>query len=187
MRAILSPFFITVATPSLALALTLSACSDREQTRTAENIAAGVIISDARVRAPLPGQNIAVAYFTLGSANGDRLLAVSSPISERAELHTHIDNNGIIRMRPVNGGIDIPAGKSVTFKQGGLHVMLFESAIAQDMQDVSLTFDFETSDDVTIIADIMTHASYGSGDHNTEGHGSGAAKGEDNKSYGSGH
>lgn len=137
-----------------------------------------IIISDARVRPPLPGRDIAAGYFQLSSDQPDRLVAVTSPVSGRTELHTHIDDNGIMRMRRVNGGIDIAAGEDVVFEPGGFHIMLFETQIAPDTKDIALTFDFETAPDVTIIADIISgEASYGS-DHNS--HGSG-------ESHGSGH
>jgi len=97
-----------------------------------------------------------------------------------------------MRMRRVDGGIDIPAGGDVIFEPGGFHIMLFDAAIPADAQDIALTFDFETADDVTIIADIMTGAktygseSHGSDSKGSDSKGSGAAKGE-KKSHGSGH
>lgn len=186
MNATLSSLMTALA---LFGALILSACSDTDPAQKSDNINSFIVISDARIRAPLPGQKIAVAYFTLDSMKDDRLLAVTSPISQRVELHTHIEDDGIIRMRRVNDAINIPAGQSIVFQQGGLHVMLFDVTLAPDRRDVSLTFDFEISDDVTIIADIITHDSYGSGDHGSGGHGSGTTKGEGegDKSYGSDH
>jgi len=83
-----------------------------------------------------------------------------------------------MRMRRGEGGVVIPAGGQIEFKPRGYHVMLFDAQITDKTEDVALTFEFETADDITIIADIMTGASYGSGE----------AKGKDDKkSYGSGH
>jgi len=62
-------------------------------------------------------------YFTLRSAAGDRLVSASADIARSVELHTHINDNGVMRMRPVPA-IDLPAGQEVTLRPGGLHLML---------------------------------------------------------------
>ena len=54
----------------------------------------------------------------------DRLLSAASPIAEKVELHTHLMEEGVMKMRPVPA-IDLPAGATVTLKPGGLHIMLF--------------------------------------------------------------
>ena len=68
------------------------------------------------------------AYFSLTNtgAEADRLIA-ARPVgfAERAELHTHINDNGVMRMREVEGGVEIPAGETGEFRPGGLHVMLY--------------------------------------------------------------
>ena len=84
-------------------------------------------------------------------------------------------------MRQVEGGVVIPTDGSVEFRPGGYHVMLFDVDMTEDTTDVALTFDFETGNDVTVIADITDVSksgsqSYGS-DHDNHG----------KESYGSGH
>lgn len=66
------------------------------------------------------------AYFTVVNAGktADRIIGVTTGVSARAELHTHLNDDGVMRMRKLEG-VDVPAGGSVTFKPGGLHVMLF--------------------------------------------------------------
>jgi copper(I)-binding protein len=64
------------------------------------------------------------AYFTIVSPAADKLLAVASPIASRAEIHTHVDDNGVMRMRPMPGGLELPAMQTVELKPGGVHVML---------------------------------------------------------------
>ena len=65
------------------------------------------------------------AFMTLTNTgdSADRLVSALSPIADKVELHTHIDDNGVMRMRAVEG-IDIPAKQSTALKPGGLHVML---------------------------------------------------------------
>lgn len=65
------------------------------------------------------------AYFTAvnGGAHADRIVGVSSDMASRTELHTHLNDNGVMRMREVTGGIEVPPGGKVTFKPGGYHIM----------------------------------------------------------------
>jgi periplasmic copper chaperone A len=78
---------------------------------------------------PTAGPNkLGAAYLTLKNAgpDADTLQSVSSPDAEKAEIHEHtLDASGVMRMRPVEGGVKIPAGGTVEFKPGGYHVMLF--------------------------------------------------------------
>ncbi len=54
----------------------------------------------------------------------DRLVSVSSPGAERAEVHTMSMDGGIMRMRPVTGGVEIkPHQTLVLGPQSGLHLM----------------------------------------------------------------
>lgn len=61
---------------------------------------------------------------TLLSASGDRLVGVSTPLAQQAELHRTTNEGGVMRMRPVTGGLALPAGKPVSLSPGGYHIML---------------------------------------------------------------
>jgi copper(I)-binding protein len=56
-------------------------------------------------------------------AAADRLVAASSPVARVTELHTHVRDGEVMRMRPVEE-VEIPAGQTVTLQPGGLHLML---------------------------------------------------------------
>jgi periplasmic copper chaperone A len=60
---------------------------------------------------------------TLTSATEDKLIGVSTPAAQQAELHQTTNQGGIMRMRPV-AGLELPAGKSVSLRPGGYHIML---------------------------------------------------------------
>lgn len=107
-----------------AAALTLGAAL-----ASAHDFAAGDIrVDHPWARPSISERTPGAAYFTLTNtgAEADRLIA-ARPVgfAERAELHTHIHDNGVMRMREVEGGVEIPAGETVEFRPGGLHVMLF--------------------------------------------------------------
>jgi periplasmic copper chaperone A len=83
------------------------------------------------------------AFFTLNNP-GDtplRLTSVTSPACGRAELHTHIHENGVMRMRAVDG-FDIPANGTLALKPMGDHIMCFDPKPTKpgDMVPMTLTF-----------------------------------------------
>lgn len=79
---------------------------------------------DAWARVADSGATTAV-YFTLGNAGAvpDTLVAVSSTISEHADMHISTQHNRTMHMTPVTS-LPVPAEDSVSFRPLGAHVML---------------------------------------------------------------
>ncbi|AZO52905.1 MULTISPECIES: copper chaperone PCu(A)C [unclassified Mesorhizobium] len=76
-------------------------------------------------RATPAGAKVAGGYFTIVNKGStpDRLLSISSDVSEKAELHQMGVKDGVMTMRPVDGGLEIPAGGKVALAPGGYHLM----------------------------------------------------------------
>ncbi len=74
-------------------------------------------------RATPPGAKVAGGYFTVTNTGSspDRLLSISSDVSDRTELHEMGVKDGVMTMRPVSGGLEIPAGGKVALAPGGYH------------------------------------------------------------------
>jgi hypothetical protein len=53
----------------------------------------------------------------------DRLVAVATPVADQAQLHIEMNDNGIMKMRPLSA-IDVRANSTVALAPGGMHVML---------------------------------------------------------------
>ena len=64
-----------------------------------------------------------VGQLSNGSGEETALVAAESSVAETVELHNHVADGGMMRMRRVER-IDLAAGETVTFQPGGLHVML---------------------------------------------------------------
>ncbi|MDD3516803.1 MAG: copper chaperone PCu(A)C [Chromatiales bacterium] len=117
---------------------------------------AGLTTHDPYVRAMPPGIANTAAYMTLENA-GDkplRLIAARSDVAERVELHTHLHEGGMMRMREVEF-IEIPAKGRATLQPGGLHVMLI--GLRQTLepgQMVSVTLEFEGGGSVALEAPV---------------------------------
>ena len=54
----------------------------------------------------------------------DRLMSGSTNVAGRFEIHTMVTEDGIAKMRPVTGGLEIKPGATVKLEPGGLHGML---------------------------------------------------------------
>ncbi len=85
-----------------------------------------VEIKDAWVRTAVPGQKATGAFMKITSKDGTRLVAVASPVAGVAEVHEMKMDGGVMTMRAVNGGLELPAGKTIELKPGGYHVMLMD-------------------------------------------------------------
>lgn len=84
------------------------------------------------------------AYLTVVNVDGaDRLVSVASPVAATVELHTHINEDGVMRMRPVPG-IEIPAGGRAVLEPGGFHIMLIGlKGPLKEGRRIPLTLTFE--------------------------------------------
>lgn len=83
-------------------------------------------------------------------ATPDTLLSATSPAAGRLELHTHIRDGDVMRMRPVID-IPIPANGEVSLQPGGLHLMLIGlTRPMNDGQSIPVTLRFEQAGEVTI-------------------------------------
>lgn len=86
---------------------------------------AAVTLSDAWVRASVPGQAVGAAYLTLQSSEEVTLVYVETERAGSVEMHSMTMQNGIMKMRSMEE-LHLPAGKVVKLAPGGLHLMLFE-------------------------------------------------------------
>ena len=76
-------------------------------------------------RATPKGANVAAGYLVIDNkgAASDRLIGGSSEISGRFEIHEMSMTGGVMKMRPLEKGIEIAPGKSVKLEPGGYHLM----------------------------------------------------------------
>lgn len=111
----------------------------------AGNAAESIQVDGAFARAVPPGQTNSASFMTL-SNQGDEHHALAGAESDAAkvvELHTHLMEEGMMKMRRVDK-IDLPAGETVKLEPGGLHIMLIglERQLSPG-EDVDITLVFE--------------------------------------------
>lgn len=88
-------------------------------------IAGSLKITHPWSRATPKGAAIGVGYLKITNAGTmpDRLLGGSSEAAKSFELHVMSMENGVMKMRPVEGGIEIKPGETVEFKPESYHAM----------------------------------------------------------------
>lgn len=104
-------------------------------------------------RATPKGAAIGAGYLKITN-NGtapDRLLGGSSEVAKSFELHVMSMENGVMKMRPVEGGIEIKPGETVEFKPESYHVMFvgLKEPLVQGHR-VKATLDFEKAGKVAV-------------------------------------
>lgn len=112
----------------LAMILLLSAC---------DTGAPDVAMSADQVwaRATPPGAEVGAVYMRLHNRGkiAVRLVEIQSDAAQRAAVHTVSESEGMMRMRAIDGGPEIPAGGSIELRPGGMHLMLM--GLAQPLVD----------------------------------------------------
>ncbi len=129
------PITLTAAAASLATALFSTAAQ------------AQTTVTDAWVRGTVAQQKATGLFGVITSLQGGRLVAASSPVAGVVEVHEMSMAGTTMQMRPVQGGLPLPAGQAVALQPGGYHVMLLDlkqPLKAGDM--VSVSFVVEGAD-----------------------------------------
>lgn len=128
--------------------------------------AAGDLVVDTPyVRLVPPNAPASGAFMTI-SNHGDndrQLLKAESPVARVVELHTHVNEDGMMKMRPVPA-IDIKAHGQTQLKPGSFHIMLIE--LKQPLKEgdkVALTLSFDDGSRLQVEAPVQKIAMPASG------------------------
>ena len=124
----------------LSLVLLLAAGGTAFAAGSADN----VDVVDPYVRLMPPGAKATAAFMTLKNA-GDKdvkLVKAETAAAKVAELHTHTNENGVMKMRQVPG-IEIKAKAETALKPGSYHIMLIDPAALKEGDKVAITLGFD--------------------------------------------
>jgi periplasmic copper chaperone A len=125
----------------------------------AEDVKAGdLVISQAWTRATPGGAKIGGGFLTIenkGTAP-DKLIGASSDGAGKIEVHEMAMNDGVMKMRPVDGGLTIDPGKTVKLAPGGFHLMMMDLKSPLKQGDkMPLTLEFEKAGKVAVTLDVQ--------------------------------
>lgn len=92
-----------------------------------------ITVGDLRIETPWMratpgGARVAGGYVRITNTGSvaDRLVGASAPIAGHGEVHEMSMDGGVMKMRPVEGGLAIEPGATVELKPGGFHLMFMD-------------------------------------------------------------
>jgi copper(I)-binding protein len=126
--------------------------------------AQAVQVQDPWARATIQAQKSAGVFMNLTSPTDARLVGASSPVAAVGEVHEMRLEGDVMKMHPLKGGLELPAGKTVELKPGSYHIMLMDlkTSLAKD-STIPLTLIFadakgvESKTELTVPVKAMTH------------------------------
>jgi copper(I)-binding protein len=122
-------------------------------------------------RAAPEGARVAAGYMVLknNGEEADRLVSVTSEIGNRAEIHEmSVNDQGIMTMRPLADGLEIPAGGEVALEPASYHIMFLElNTTPQEGVTFKGTLTFEKAGEVEV--EYAVEAMGGASDHDHHG------------------
>jgi len=109
----------------------------------------------------MAGSGNGAAFFTVtnNGAEADRLVSASTTVAAVVEIHEIVDKDGLKEMRPLEHGLEIPAGATVTLAPGGYHIMMI--GLTEDLNagmTFELTLTFEKAGEVTVTVPVQRTA-----------------------------
>ena len=102
-------------------------------------------------RATAPGARVAGGYLLIRNRGAaDRLVSASSPAAAKVELHVHVNDNGVMKMRQVRG-YDVPAKGEFELKPGGAHLMFVDiKRPFKEGEKIPATLRFEKAGEIKV-------------------------------------
>jgi copper(I)-binding protein len=143
--------------------------------------AGDIEISGAFARATLPSAPVGGGFLTLTNpgTEGDRLVAVSSPLAGKVQLHQMTMEGDVMAMRDLPDGLPLPAGATVTLSPGGDHMMFIGlKAPFVEGETVPVTLTFEKAGTVEVDLPVEGAGATGPAGPPAEGPGGGTADGQ---------
>jgi len=110
-------------------------------------------ISTPWARATPKGAASGAGYMTITNkgTKPDAVSCVSDDASAQCQIHTMTLEGGVMKMRPVEGGLEIKPGETVTLQPGGYHIMFVNLKHGLEQgQSVKATLKFEHAGTVDV-------------------------------------
>lgn len=119
-----------------------------------------ISVADPWAKETPPGLKVSAGFLVLKNSDDKehQLVAAESSVSGMVELHTHINDQGVMRMRPVEN-IPVPAGGTAKLQPGGLHLMIM--MLKQPLkagEKIDITLLFEDGSKKAIEAEVRSFA-----------------------------
>lgn len=139
-------FLLRALAVALLIAPVPALAGDTHGKQHAMHMVGDIVIEAAYSRATLPNQPVGGGFMTVTNkgAEDDVLVAVSTPVAGRGEIHEMAMFGDVMKMREMVDGLPVQAGETVTLEPGGYHLMFMDLAgpfVEGEMVEVTLTFE----------------------------------------------
>lgn len=147
-------------------------------TALAHDYTAGDLVIDHPVARATPANApVSGGYMTIRNTGdeADRLVGGTAAFAGKVEIHEMSMDGDVMKMREIEGGIEIPAGGEVVLKPGGLHVMFMQlGERLEEGDEHTATLAFEKAGDVEVTFNVESLATIrehmGGMEHGSMGH-----------------
>ena len=120
-----------------------------------------LIISHPIARETLPGAKVGGGYVTIKNTGkaADRLVGGNAGFAGKVEIHEMKMENQVMKMKPIVGGLEIPAGSMVKLAPGGNHLMFMKlSSPLKVGESHKATLKFENSGEIKVAFKVLSIA-----------------------------
>lgn len=118
---------------------------------------AEVVVRDPEAFETAEGMKVGAALMGFHSDSADKLVSASTTVAERVEIHTMAEEEGVMKMRKVEGGLDLPANQTVILRPNGYHLMLMGlKAPLKAETEFPLTLKFEKAKEQTVTVKVLS-------------------------------
>ena len=140
-----------------APSLRISAAMVAQAAGSASFKAADITVAGPWTRATPGGAKVAGGYLKITNSGptADRLTGGSTDIAGRVEIHEMTMSGGVMRMRPLNSGLEVKAGQTVELTPGGYHVMFMDlKRPLKQGETVKATLQFEKAGAMEVVFSV---------------------------------
>lgn len=114
-------------------------------------------ITGGFARATLPGARVGGGYLSIANTGSepDTLTGAATENADAVQVHQMSMDNGVMTMSPVEGGLEVPAGGSVSLDPMGYHLMIM--GLKQPLietQCLKVTLHFAHAGEVPVVLNI---------------------------------
>lgn len=139
---------------------------------SAAGVADQITVVDPYVRQVPPGAMATAAYMVIRNAGSKdtKIVKAENTASKITELHTHLQEDGMMKMRKVPA-IEVKAGGEAVLEPSGLHVMMIDlKGPMKEGDKVAITLGFDDGSSKKIEAPIRKPAPMPAMDHSAHKH-----------------
>ena len=126
-------------------------------------------ITEGWIREAPKGKFATAGYLRITNSGKEerKLINVKADFAEISEFHLMEEEYGIMKMIPLEDGILIPAGSSVSLEPGGMHIMFMKlntSLKLSEKQKINLTFENLGDISISMIVKKISSTNFHSND-----------------------